>query len=213
MTTTNRQNRSEHKKRADVVRDSRDSEASGKKRRKKKRPKSSERLNAERGRFKFDTINGFKLIDVEYSVPDKRTRKRRRGAFNSVRDKFVKHIAQNCQKELRAIGITDKQIEQMKKGSVPNGYNVHHKLPIHGGGLNEFSNLILMPIKPHDELHHRVLDPQVAQMQAGETKRVKLPWSDNMVYIPPENDNSKKQENKNVIEMIPYVKTIAAARR
>ncbi len=213
MTTTNRQNRYEHKKRADVVRDSRDSEASGKKRRKKKRPKSSERLNAERGRFKFDTINGFKLIDVEYSVPDKRTRKRRRGAFNSVRDKFVKHIAQNCQKELRAIGITDKQIEQMKKGSVPNGYNVHHKLPIHGGGLNEFSNLILMPIKPHDELHHRVLDPQVAQMQAGETKRVKLPWSDNMVYIPPENDNSKKQENKNVIEMIPYVKTIAAARR
>lgn len=210
MTTTNRQNRYEHKKRADVVRDS---EASGKKRRKKKRPKSSERLNAERGRFKFDTINGFKLIDVEYSVPDKRTRKRRRGAFNSVRDKFVKHIAQNCQKELRAIGITDKQIEQMKKGSVPNGYNVHHKLPIHGGGLNEFSNLILMPIKPHDELHHRVLDPQVAQMQAGETKRVKLPWSDNMVYIPPENDNSKKQENKNVIEMIPYVKTIAAARR
>ena len=65
MTTTNRQNRYEHKKRADVVRDSRDSEASGKKRRKKKRPKSSERLNAERGRFKFDTINGFKLIDVE----------------------------------------------------------------------------------------------------------------------------------------------------
>lgn len=200
----------EHKKRANVLHDS---ETPRRKRGKKKPPKSPERLNAERGRFKFDSINGFKLIDAEYTVPDKRTRKRRRGAFDSVRDKFIRHVAQNCQKELRAIGITDKQIEQMKKGSAPNGYNVHHKLPIHGGGLNEFSNLILMPVKPHDELHHRVLDPQVAQMQAGETKTVKLPWSDNMVYVPPENDNSKKQEKRNVIEMFPYVKTITAARR
>jgi hypothetical protein len=28
------------------------------------------------------------------------------------------------------------------------------------------------------------LDPQVAQMQTGESKMVKLPWSDDMVYVP-----------------------------
>ena len=199
--------RYEHKKRNDVV------SKEKKHKRKKKAPKSSTRLNAERGRFDFDSINGFKLIDIEYRVPDKATRKRRRKGFNSVREKFLKHIAQNCQKDLREIGVTDKQIEQMKKGSVPNGYNVHHKLPIHGGGLNEFANLILMPIPPHDELHHKVLDPQVSQMQGGESKKVKLPWSDNMVYVPPEHDNTKNQEKKTTIEMIPYVKTITAARR
>ena len=191
--------RYEHRKREDVF------PKEERKRRKKKAPKTQARLDAERGRFNFKTINGFKLIDVEYSVPDKATRKRRRKGFNSVREKFLAHIAKNCQKELRAIGITDKQIEQMKKGSVPNGYNVHHKLPIHGGGLNEFSNLILMPIPPHDELHHKVLDPQVSQMQAGETKKVKLPWSDNMVYVPPEHDNTRDQDKKKTIEMIPYV--------
>ncbi|CCZ21792.1 putative uncharacterized protein [Acetobacter sp. CAG:977] len=199
--------RYEHRKREDVF------PKEERKRRKKKAPKTQARLDAERGRFNFKTINGFKLIDVEYSVPDKATRKRRRKGFNSVREKFLAHIAKNCQKELRAIGITDKQIEQMKKGSVPNGYNVHHKLPIHGGGLNEFSNLILMPIPPHDELHHKVLDPQVSQMQAGETKKVKLPWSDNMVYVPPEHDNTRDQDKKKTIEMIPYVKTMTAARR
>lgn len=199
--------RYEHRKREDVF------PKEERKRRKKKAPKTQARLDAERGRFNFKTINGFKLIDVEYSVPDKATRKRRHKGFNSVREKFLAHIAKNCQKELRAIGITDKQIEQMKKGSVPNGYNVHHKLPIHGGGLNEFSNLILMPIPPHDELHHKVLDPQVSQMQAGETKKVKLPWSDNMVYVPPEHDNTRDQDKKKTIEMIPYVKTMTAARR
>lgn len=199
--------RYEHRKREDVF------PKEERKRRKKKAPKTQARLDAERGRFNFKTINGFKLIDVEYSVPDKATRKRRRKGFNSVREKFLAHIAKNCQKELRAIGITDKQIEQMKKGSVPNGYNVHHKLPIHGGGLNEFSKLILMPIPPHDELHHKVLDPQVSQMQAGETKKVKLPWSDNMVYVPPEHDNTRDQDKKKTIEMIPYVKTMTAARR
>lgn len=113
--------RYEHRKREDVF------PKEERKRRKKKAPKTQARLDAERGRFNFKTINGFKLIDVEYSVPDKATRKRRRKGFNSVREKFLAHIAKNCQKELRAIGITDKQIEQMKKGSVPNGYNVHHK--------------------------------------------------------------------------------------
>ena len=216
-----KQDKYEHKKRSDVLREKESSEKTRKGRKHQKKPKSFERLNAEKGRFNYDTINGFRLIDVEYTVPDKKTRKRRRSGFDSVRKEFLKHIAANFEKELRAIGVTDKQLEQMAKGGCPTGYNVHHKLPIHGGGMNEFKNLILMPIRPHDELHHRVLDPQVSQMQAGESKTVKLPWSDNMVYVPPENDNSnvqgKKQGNKKdptIIDFVPtYVKTATAARR
>ena len=95
---------------------------------------------------------------------------------------------------LRDLGLTDKQIEQVKKGHAPVGYNVHHKLPIHGGGLNEFSNLILMPIKPHDELHHKVMDPQVAQMQTGDSKKVLIPWTDDMVYVDPERKKAQPQK-------------------
>ena len=95
---------------------------------------------------------------------------------------------------LRDMGLTDKQIDQVKKGTAPNGYNVHHKLPIHGGGQNVFSNLILMPIKPHDELHHKVMDPQVAQMQTGDSKKVVIPWTDDMVYVDPERKKSQPQK-------------------
>lgn len=164
-----------------------------KREKKGKPPKTREQLDAQKGKFAFTEINGFKLKEVQWTVPDKKTRKRKRGQFDNVRKEFLKYIGENKEKELRDMGLTDKQIDQVKKGSAPNGYNVHHKLPIHGGGLNEFSNLILMPIKPHDELHHKVMDPQVAQMQTGDSKKVIIPWTDDMVYVPPEKKQVRQQ--------------------
>lgn len=163
--------------------------------RKKKHVKTVEQLNAQAGKFPFTEINGFKLKEVEWTVPDKQTRNRRRKAFNSVRKEFLKYIGETMEPALRDMGLTDKEIEQVKKGRAPTGYNVHHKLPIHGGGKNEFSNLILMPIKPHDELHHRVMDPQVAKMQTGDSKRVVIPWTDDMVYVSPERKKAQPQKS------------------
>ena len=60
--------------------------------------------------------------------------------------------------------------------------------------MNPFTNLILMPIKPHDELHHIVMDPQVAQMQTGDSKKVMIPWTDDMVYVDPERKKSQPQK-------------------
>ncbi len=51
--------RYEHRKREDVF------PKEERKRRKKKAPKTQARLDSERGRFKFYTINRFKLIEGE----------------------------------------------------------------------------------------------------------------------------------------------------
>ena len=161
-----------------------------------KKVKTQAQLDAAQGKFPFTEIHGFKLKEVQWTVPDKQERKARRRAFNSVRTEFLKHIGKNMEPALRALGMTDKQIKQVKSGSAPNGFNVHHKLPIHGGGKNEFSNLILMPIPPHDDLHHKVMDPQVAQMQTGDSKKVVIPWTDDMVYVP---ERSKEQPQKAVV--------------
>ncbi len=148
--------------------------------------RSQAQIDAANGKFDFDEIHGFKLIDVEYKVPPKREREARRSQFKGIRADFLREIGRTHEKELRAIGMNDAMIEMVKSGRTPKGYNVHHKLPIHGGGKNEFKNFILMPIPPHDDLHHKVLDAQVLKMQEGDSKMVKLPWSDDMVYIPPE---------------------------
>ena len=126
--------------------------------------------NAEQraGRFNFDTIHGMKLKKVVYHVPSSDERKAKRAEFQGhdgkegMRSKFLKMLAKDHEKQLRdQLGFTDAEINLMKQGRSVPGYNVHHKLPLHGGGKNEFSNFILTPLYPHDQWHHDVLDPQI----------------------------------------------------
>ena len=165
--------------------------------------------NAEQraGRFNFDTIHGMKLKKVVYHVPSSDERKAKRAEFQGhdgkegMRSKFLKMLAKDHEKQLRdQLGFTDAEINLMKQGRSVPGYNVHHKLPLHGGGKNEFSNFILTPLYPHDQWHHDVLDPQFADcMGTGQSKEVMLPWTDAMIYDPKQfgftKDNAKVQPN------------------
>ncbi len=165
--------------------------------------------NAEQraGRFNFDTIHGMKLKKVVYHVPSSDERKAKRAEFQGhdgkegMRSKFLKMLAKDHEKQLRdQLGFTDAEINLMKQGRSVPGYNVHHKLPLHGGGKNEFSNFILTPLYPHDQWHHDVLDPQIADcMGTGQSKEVMLPWTDAMIYDPKQfgvtKDNAKVQPN------------------
>ncbi len=165
--------------------------------------------NAEQraGRFNFDTIHGMKLKKVVYHVPSSDERKAKRAEFQGhdgkegMRSKFLKMLAKDHEKQLRdQLGFTDAEINLMKQGRSVPGYNVHHKLPLHGGGKNEFSNFILTPLYPHDQWHHDVLDPQIADcMGTGQSKEVMLPWTDAMIYDPKQfgftKDNAQVQPN------------------
>lgn len=186
------------------------------KKKKAKKTVSPEKIAAKKGQFSYDSLHGFKLVEMDYTVPDKKTRKRRRSQFNAVRKEFLKYIGENCEEALRNLGMNDEQIKQVKNGNSPSGYNVHHKLPIHGGGRNEFENLILMPIPPHNDLHHKIIDPQIQSMMDGDSKKVKIPWSDNMVYVPPQREdphNRHKNKPSMTIEMNTYIKSMTAAKR
>ena len=72
----------------------------------------------------------------------------------------------------------------MKKGFTPNGFNVHHKLPLHGGGKNEFSNFILTPLYPHDQWHKDVIEKQAEGIGTYKVRKIKIPWTDEMIYDP-----------------------------
>jgi len=149
--------------------------------------------NQRNGNFNFDTIHGLKLIEVDYTVPSREDRKAKRAEFNGdrengvegVRSKFLKHLAETRAQELvDKLGLTETDIEGMKKGFTPNGFNVHHKLALHGGGKNEFSNFILTPLYPHDQWHHDIMDPQLEGIREGETRRIKIPYTEDMIYDP-----------------------------
>ena len=161
------------------------------------RPVDSSKATAQ---FSFDTIHGLKLKEVEYSVPSSEERKARRAEFQGengqegVRSKFLKMLANEHAQELKdLLGMSDAEINRMKEGKSVNGYNVHHKLPIHGGGKNEFSNFILTPLYPHDQWHHDVLDKQIQGIGNG-SRKVLLPWTDAMIYDPKQFGYTKNNE-------------------
>ena len=143
--------------------------------------------------FNFDTIHGMKLVEMDYYVPPLEERKQRRDEFNGdrekgvegVRSKFLKMLANEHEKELvEKLGLTQTDIDGMKKGFTPNGFNVHHKLPLHGGGKNEFSNFILTPLYPHDQWHKDVIEKQAEGIGTYKVRKIKIPWTDEMIYDP-----------------------------
>ena len=151
--------------------------------------------------FSFDTIHGMKLKEVEYRVPPMDERKRKRAEFQGsghkegVRSQFLKMLANEHAQELKdLLGMTDAEIARMAEGKSVNGYNVHHKLPIHGGGKNEFSNFILTPLYPHDQWHHDVLDQQIEGLGMGGARKVLLPWTDDMIFDPKKYGFTKDNE-------------------
>lgn len=167
-----------------------------------------------RGNFDFDVINGFKLVEKEYKTPKKTKREETREDFKkNVRPAFLKHIAETHADDLRKLGISEASIAHMKKGMSPNGFNVHHKQPIHGGGTNDFSNLIFMPIKPHDELHNLVINPQIQGKNIKEGVKIKMPWSDAMVWQRPERSRENTQSRPAVNPVLTAALKQNAARR
>lgn len=144
-----------------------------------------------KGEFSFDTIHGLKLKEVEYTVPPKKVREDRREEFSGtrekegVRSKFLKMLVKEHEAELvEKLSLTDRDLEGMRNGRCPPGLNVHHKQALHGGGKNEFSNFILTPLYPHDQWHHDIMDPQLAGIREGETRTIKIPYTDEMIYDP-----------------------------
>jgi hypothetical protein len=74
-----------------------------------------------------------------------------RAEFNStVCAKFLRTISNDPQNilQLQRAGLTKDQIEGMRRGNVPEGYQVHHKFSLDDTGTNDLDNLILVKLDP-----------------------------------------------------------------
>lgn len=110
----------------------------------------------------FSVINKFDVIDssvqgVKYLPNFKYIKKTNaehealRKAFDtSVRADFIKKLATENIDDLKKLNLTDIEIADMRKGNLPTGFEVHHKLSLDDGGNNSFSNLIFIQDEYHD---------------------------------------------------------------
>ncbi len=143
-----------------------------------------------------ESIHGIPVVEAPYvAVPRRKVRELRR-EFTTARKEFLKILATTQYPALKKAGLSDKAVENMKRGMSPNGYNTHHKIPLAGGGLNVFDNFILIKNDPYHEDLHKILDPQICVLKDGERAVVKIPLPSGNVFIPPKQEEKTQNAEK-----------------
>ena len=116
------------------------------------------------------------VIEFDYRRRDMAEKAALRESFQTGdRQAFLDHLVKDRAGELRAQGFTERNLESLRRGKVPHGYNVHHIKPLDDGGDNRFDNLVLLKAHPTHEAIHRYLDPQLRGLEIGQTRRINLP--------------------------------------
>lgn len=95
------------------------------------------------------TLSGVEETTFHYVKCDRNEFAEKRKKFNSsARKNFMKNLGENSN-QLAAAGFSEDEIEKMKAGYVPKGWQVHHIIPLDDGGTNEEENLVLIKNDPY----------------------------------------------------------------
>lgn len=138
-------------------------------------------------------LAGFRYERISY------TRRSDRDHYKALRSEFdrkeraewLKEIGTHRRTELIAAGISTKEVDRMAKdGKVPEGYQVHHRIPLDDGGTNSRDNFIII----RNDIEHRALhgyynpaELRIRLLAYGETAEIALPVppKDTLVYPNP----------------------------
>jgi len=128
---------------------------------------------------KTKTITYFKRARAEYDEL--------RSVFdNKVRKEFAESLVKDPEKlaKLRAAGLDDDAIKRLADGKMPDGYQVHHKIPIDDGGTNSFDNLVLIKNEPYHKTISNAQKELTSALKDGESKVIDFPIPDGFIYPP-----------------------------
>ncbi|MBR6730817.1 MAG: HNH endonuclease [Alphaproteobacteria bacterium] len=66
-------------------------------------------------------------------------------------------------------------LERAKRGKIPHGFDVHHILPLSGGGTNHVSNFCLIERSLHKFINKKCFEPALRHIKIGETVEIEIP--------------------------------------
>jgi len=130
-------------------------------------------------------LKNMKKKKIKYSKRTKKAREKLRNQFNNnEREAFLKDIANDPKKveKLKKSGLTDIDMKLMKDGKVPDGFQVHHKVPLDDGGTNSFDNLVLMKNDPYHKALTNLQNSLTKGMKPGDTQYFDWPIADGFIY-------------------------------
>ena len=132
------------------------------------------------------TLPNVKGQTIQYTKVSTENLAELRKAFNTTdRKEFLKFLSNddNMLEQLNKAGLTDTDILKMKDGYVPTGYQVHHKIPLDGGGTNSFDNLVLIKNDPYHKVITNSQNSVTSGLDAGQTMIIdNWPIPDGYIY-------------------------------
>ena len=130
-------------------------------------------------------LEGMEQKTVKYTKRPKSETKKLRREFNSKeRENFLKQASNdpNHVEKLKKAGLDDKGIQKMRDGKVPEGYQVHHKLPLDDNGDNSFDNLVLIKNDPYHKAVTNLQNDLTRGMVENQTETIRWPMPKGIVY-------------------------------
>ena len=128
-------------------------------------------------------ITNVDVIEVEYvKRPREIFRKLRQEFDSNARSTFLRKLAMDIESLGKASLLDDDIITNLNRGLVPEGYQVHHKLPLDDGGTNDFDNLVLIKNEPYHKVVTNYQNHVARGMKVGESKVINWPIIRGNIY-------------------------------
>lgn len=128
------------------------------------------------------TLRNVVVQDVLYKKRDFAKLQTLRNEFErGGRKAFLMDLGKNVA-DLKNAGFSDKDILKIQNGNSPDGWQVHHKLPLDDGGTNSFDNLILIENTPYHKTITNYQNSVAREMKAGDKQRVPWPIPNGKIY-------------------------------
>lgn len=128
------------------------------------------------------TLKDVKMKEISYVKRDTAELNKLRNYFNTTgRKNFLVDLSKNVE-YLKEAGFTEKDILKMQNGRVPDGWQVHHKLPLDDSGTNSFDNLVLIKNEPYHKVITNYQNSFAKQLTVGEIKSVNWPIPEGNIY-------------------------------
>lgn len=128
------------------------------------------------------TITDIRTKEIDYVKRSREDTTKLRKAFDQrIRKQFLIDLS-NKVDYIKDAGFSDEDILRMRKGRLPEGWEVHHKVPLDGGGTNSFDNLVLIQKEPHHKVLTNFQNTFSREMAPGEVKKVDFPIPDGDLY-------------------------------
>lgn len=123
-------------------------------------------------RGKTRLLNNIEVKEISYVKRDPSETMLLRKEFNNiVRKKFLNQLSNSSD---AANVFEPSDLFKMRKGTAPEGWEVHHKLPLDDGGTNAFDNLSLVEKEPFHKVLTNMQRTSTRGMLPGESKVT--PW-------------------------------------